>query len=240
MLRRCLSGASGTLPRMGERWSAAVRAGTDLVLPRECGGCGAASTAWCSRCAAALAQPPRAVRSTVDVGAPCFALGSYAGPHRAAVVAAKERGRRDLAGPLGRALAGAVTALRESGDLDPAELAPLVLVPAPSRRRAARRRGGDPVVRLCAAAAAALAPEAVTVARVLTVDGRVRDSVGLTAAQRAENLAGRIAVRPRSPRGPVVLIDDVLTTGTTAAESVAALRSAGVGVDAVVVVGAVR
>lgn len=77
-------------------------------------------------------------------------------------------------------------------------------------------------------------------ATVLTVDGGVRDSVGLSAAQRAENLAGRIGVRAPAPRGPVVLVDDVLTTGTTAAESVAALRRAGVGVDAVVVIGAVR
>lgn len=77
-------------------------------------------------------------------------------------------------------------------------------------------------------------------ARVLEVDGGVRDSVGLSAAQRSENLAGRIGVRARAPRGPVVLVDDVLTTGTTAAESVAALRRAGVGVDAVVVIGAVR
>ena len=156
------------------------------------------------------------------------------------MVAAKERGRRDLAAPLGRALAGAIVQLRDSGDLDPAELNPLVLVPAPSRRRAARRRGGDPVVRLCRAASAASAPEVVSVARMLEVDGDVRDSVGLSAAQRAENLAGRIGVRARAPRGPVVLVDDVLTTGTTAAESVAALRRAGVGVDAVVVIGAVR
>ncbi|MBY6349900.1 ComF family protein [Rhodococcoides corynebacterioides] len=219
----------------------------DLVLPRECGGCGAASVAWCARCADALAQPPRAVRPAVTVGVPCFALGSYAGPHRAAVVAAKERGRRDLAAPLGRALAGAIASLRDSGDLDPPELNPLVLVPAPSRRRAARRRGGDPVVRLCLAAAsafrasAASVSEVVSTARVLTVDGGVRDSVGLSAAQRAENLAGRIGVRgARVPPGPVVLVDDVLTTGTTAAESVAALRRAGVAVDAVVVIGAVR
>ncbi|WP_315770274.1 ComF family protein [Rhodococcoides kroppenstedtii] len=225
---------------MGGRWSATVRAGIDLVVPRECGGCGAASVAWCARCAEALAQPPRAVRPAATVGVPCFALGSYAGPHRAAVVAAKERGRRDLAAPLGRALAGAIAQLRYSGDLDPAELNPLVLVPAPSRRRAARRRGGDPVVRLCRAASAASAPEVVSVARVLEVDGGVRDSVGLSAAQRAENLAGRIGVRARAPRGPVVLVDDVLTTGTTAAESVAALRRAGIGVDAVVVIGAVR
>lgn len=211
----------------------------DLVLPRECGGCGRPGTAWCAECRDVLSRPPRLVRPRVVVGAPCWALGTYGGTCRSVVVAAKERGRRDLAGPLGDALAGAVRCLQVEGELDPPELAPVILVPAPSRRRAARSRGGDPVARACRRAAGELGSGAASVSRVLVMGSGVRDSVGLSARERAVNLRGRIRVRG-SVRGSVVLVDDVLTTGTTAAESVAALGNSGIRVDAVLVVAAVR
>lgn len=216
----------------------------DLVLPRECGGCGRPDTWWCDACRAATAHPPVRVHPRVDPGVPCWALGPYSGVRRHAVVAVKEKGARALVEPLGSALAGATRWLRSEGEIDPHELSPLTLVPAPSRRRAARLRGGDPVTRFCGAAAAVLVPEVVTVAPILRVDGRVRDSVGLSARERAENLGGRIGAWRSLPGDPartgVVLVDDVLTTGTTAAESVAALRRVGARVDAVLVLAAVR
>ncbi|MGW0044078.1 ComF family protein [Rhodococcus sp. NPDC003348] len=216
-----------------------MRALLDLVLPRECGGCGAAGTLWCPRCSTLLSGEPVAVTPRVDPGVPVWALGSHSGPRRAAVIAAKERGRRDLARPLGAGLAAAVRRLRACGEIDPPELASLVLVPAPSRPRAARARGGDPVHAAARAAAAALAPEAVRVDRSLKFSAGVRDSVGLSARERVENLAGRIRVAPTPAIGRsdcVLLIDDVLTTGATAAESVRALTAGGVRVDAALVI----
>lgn len=61
-----------------------------------------------------------------------------------------------------------------------------------------------------------------------------RDSVGLSISARQRNVTGRIAVR-RGPRPDteLVLVDDVLTTGATAAESVRVLRTAGFRVAAV-------
>jgi hypothetical protein len=75
----------------------------DLILPLECGGCGAPSTRWCTVCGTALAvQPdePHVVSTRIDPGVPVFALGRYAGARRNAIVALKEHGRRDLAAPL--------------------------------------------------------------------------------------------------------------------------------------------
>ncbi|MBJ8347294.1 ComF family protein [Antrihabitans sp. YC2-6] len=209
----------------------------DLILPLECGGCGAAGSNWCAKCREALAAEPMRLAPRSPVGVACWALGNYSGPHRRAVISAKERGRRDLAEPLGMALAAALGWLRAAGELDPPELAPLILVPAPTRARAARVRGGDPVFR-AVTEAARFVPRC-RVAGVLVAGRGVKDSVGLSVQQRQQNLVGRVhVVVPHTiPLGAdVVLVDDVLTTGSTARESVGVLATAGVKVTAALVV----
>lgn len=169
-------------------------------------------------------------------GPPVYALGTYRGRLRTTLLAYKERGRRDLAAPLGVALASALLQLpvRGSG---------VWLVPVPSRRVAAGRRGGQHVTLLAERAAASLAGAGVAaaVAPALRVGPGVRDSVGLAAAARQANLAGRVLPRRAGlpPAGTaVVLIDDVVTTGTTAAACAAALLRTGVDVPAIVVLAA--
>ncbi len=69
-----------------------------------------------------------------------------------------------------------------------------------------------------------------------------RDSVGLDPAARQANLRGRIRWRPAAapPVGvPVVVVDDVLTTGATAAAATAALHERGHPVQAVLTLAAV-
>ncbi|WP_127784892.1 ComF family protein [Rhodococcus sp. X156] len=219
-----------------------VRALVDLVLPTECGGCREPGTPWCAGCAAELDSEPVPVRTRVDGVPPAWATGAYTGARRAVVVAAKERGRRDLLVHVGRAWARCLRDLRDWGELDPPELAALHLVPAPSRARAARQRGGDPVLAAARVCAAHLGGST-TVAPVLGLRRGVRDSVGLTAGQRVDNLHGRVRVRPGAlppPGSAVVLLDDVLTTGATAAASASALRDCGIRVHAVLVLAAVR
>ncbi len=113
------------------------------------------------------------------------------------------------------------------------------LVPAPSRPSASRIRGGPHVELLAAAAARVLATRGfeVAVAPALELAGSARDAVGLGHAQRAANLAGRLRFREagRPPPGfPVVVLDDVVTTGATAAACVHTLAAEGVAVSAVV------
>ena len=210
----------------------------DLAVPLICGGCGRPDTGWCPRCAAALVDAPRAVRPRLELGVPAWSVGRYDGPLRAAILALKEHGRRDLVPILGDALASALVVLADWGEV-PGSGA-LVLVPAPTRAASARRRGGDPVT-LTAASAAGRLGERVHVAPLLASGHFTRDSAGLSAGARSSNLAGAVTLagRParamRDSRAVTVLVDDVLTTGATAAASVRVLRRAGVEVAAVVV-----
>lgn len=201
----------------------------DLILPLECGGCGAPATRWCPACAAELttrADTPRVVTPRLDPGVPVLSLGRYAAARREAIVAVKEHGRADLIAPLAGALHIGLSRLLSWGLLIP----PLTVVPAPTRRLAARRRGGDPVTRVACAATADL--PGITVLAALRLTGFARDSVGLSSADRQRNLAGRVRVT-RPVRGVAVLVDDVVTTGATACESVRALQTAGMEVHAV-------
>jgi predicted amidophosphoribosyltransferase len=207
----------------------------DLILPLECGGCGAASTRWCDACAAELAvrpDQPHLMSPRVDPQVPVFALGLYAGARRQAILAAKEHGRGDLVTPLARALAVGVHRLLSWGMVE----TPFTIVPAPTRRSAARRRGGDPVARIAGAAVAAH-PD-IAVVHALRMTALVRDSVGLGTSAREHNVAGRVRLTRKLPRAEVVLVDDIVTTGATAHESVRVLHAAGVRVAAVLTIAA--
>jgi predicted amidophosphoribosyltransferase len=204
----------------------------DLVLPLQCGGCGAPSTRWCAVCAGELAvkpDDPHLITPRVDPGPPVFSLGRYAGARREAIVAVKEHGRADLVDPLSAALRAGLVRLLAWGVID----TPLTVVAAPTRRWVARRRGGDPVMRVAMAAASGL--PGVTVVGALRTRAFVVDSVGLSSADRQRNIAGRVkAIRPVD--GEVVLVDDIVTTGATAGESVRVLQTIGAQVVAVLAI----
>lgn len=238
--------------RGGPRWAAAL---ADLAVPLECAGCGLAGHRWCGPCAATLSGTPLPVRTRADLQVPVWTLSRHTGPAARAVSAYKDRGRPDLARPLGSALAAGIDALRAAGELAEAAELPTVLVPAPASARARRRRGFDHVRDMVDALAADLSGSdpggPVAVAPVLQVRGRVRDAAGLGARERSDNLAGRIRRRDGvtpfpatggapatvaallSTRATVLLVDDVVTTGATAAACVAALRRGGLLVDGV-------
>ena len=207
----------------------------DLVLPLECGGCGAPATRWCAACARELVvRPgePHLIDPRVDPGVPVFALGRYAGARRQAILAVKEHGRGDLVMPLAGALATGVHRLLHWGMVE----TPLTIVPAPTRRFAARRRGGDPVARIATVAVAGH-PD-ITVVQALRMRALARDSVGLGTAARERNIAGRVVLRGRRPRTEVIIVDDIVTTGATARESARVLQAAGLRVAAVLAVAA--
>ena len=196
---------SGQARGMDVRTLAAALA--DLVFPGDCAGCGAPAPPWCAECAAGLGTGRRVA---LPGGLPVVAVGRYTGPLRTAVLRYKERGRRDLAGPLAGLLTARLAEMYPAGGDAP------WLVPAPSRPAAARARGGDHVRRLGRAVAAQ--HPGTRIAPILELARGARDSVGLDAEQRAANLSGRLRVCPRGRlphRASVLVIDDVVTTGAT-------------------------
>ena len=101
--------------------------------------------------------------------------------------------------------------------------APIELVGVPSAAEALRRRGYRPVDALLGAAGLRSTPLLAHVA------GH-RDQVGLDRAGRRENLRGALRLRAGTASlagRRLLLVDDILTTGATAAEAVRALRAAG-------------
>lgn len=204
----------------------------DLVLPLQCGGCGAPATGWCPECRRELAvrpDEPHLITPRLDPGVPVLSLGRYAGPRRRAILALKEHGRADLIGPLAHTLHDGLNQLLSWGILD----TPLTVVPAPTRRTSARRRGGDPVTRV--ACAATDRTPGIAVIQALRLRAFTRDSVGLSSAQRQRNITGRVRAT-RAVAGPVLLVDDVVTTGATVGESARVLQTVGAHVVAVLAI----
>lgn len=212
----------------------------DLALPRTCLGCRSPGDAVCTRCRESMLRPRAFRPDPCPVGFPAtWVAGEYDGVLRTAVLAAKERGRSDLLPLLGVALAGAVArAAPESGAV--------ALVPVPSARAASRRRGGDHMQLLSRRTAVELrrTGRPVAVLPVLRLLRTPRDSAGLTAPERMRNLDGAFAAAADTARltaaAHLVLVDDVVTTGTTLGQCARALRERGLPVSAAALAGTAR
>ncbi len=225
---------------------------TDLLLGSRCAVCARPGRALCPRCARALPTTARVCWPDPTPVGLCrpSAVGDYAPPLQPLVVAHKEHGRLALAGPLGRLLAVSVQdtlrAHRRTGAAPVDPRGGVRLVPVPSHPAVVRGRGHDPLLRLTREAARVLRRQGVAAAvlpllRVLT---RPEDQAGLGAGGRAENVAGRFAVRararPEDLDGVLVLVDDVVTTGSTLREAQRALEQRGASPVGAAVVAATR
>ncbi|SDK58914.1 Predicted amidophosphoribosyltransferases [Actinopolyspora mzabensis] len=206
----------------------------DLLLPLRCAGCGLAGSVLCAECdrrfrELRVIRPPALFREP-----PIHALARYRGRVRTTLLAYKEGARRDLERPLGEHVATAVRAVLASGSIH--ETDSLRLVAAPSRDAAVRRRGRAHLTRLARRAERRL--PGVRTADCLRLSPRVRESVGLGSGPRFENLRGGVLPRPGRlppPGTPVLLLDDVLTTGATVLNCRRALSEVGIPVVAVLV-----
>jgi ComF family protein len=203
----------------------------DLALPPACPGCGAEGEVLCPACTRALRSRldlPAGVPFGLPGPAPLPMVGlewcaQFSGPVRAALHQLKYGGEKRLAGPLGAAMASRWLAAGGSGDL---------FVPVPVHASRARVRGYDQAVLLAMSASqAAGLPWLAALRRSRSTTpqfelGRRARLRNVTGAFEIAGPASAAAVLGRW----IVLVDDVVTTGSTLVACADALHSAGAAV----------
>jgi ComF family protein len=176
----------------------------------------------CDRCGTALGalDPPDRVCARCAIDPPGWdwarAGAAYEGPVRDAIHAFKFEGKPALARPLAALLVEQWPGITAGAD---------ALVPVPLARGRQRERGFNQAGLLAERLGAALGVPVRS--RWL---GRVRATApqsDLGAAERRANVRGAFAASTAAAGRHLIVVDDVLTTGATAAECARALRAAG-------------
>jgi predicted amidophosphoribosyltransferase len=230
-----------------------------------CPGCGRWDETLCRSCAETLtgavrrceADVPRLDRLDGRPPLPVWAVTPYVGPVRGIVVAWKDRGRTDLTRTLAATARRAATEVAPfladglQGDLHSGltggvqggvRAGTVVVVPVPSAPGARRRRGADLVAVLADAAVQGLSDAGVDARRTsVLARRRSRDQVGLGARARRRNASGSVRLRGGQhvrPGEVHLLVDDVVTTGSTLAACETVLSAAGARVLGAVVLAA--
>jgi len=206
----------------------AIAALLELLFPALCASCARPGALACPTCLIPLQAAPRLVRPTPCPAGfpPTWAVTAYAGSGRDLLLAYKEREAAALARQLAVPLAAAIT-WAAAGQRT------VIAVPAPSSRAAVRVRGEDVLLALARRAARRCRCSGIQVRVVpaLRQSRPVADSAGLGASQRLANLDHALAVKAalasRLASAPIVIVDDLVTTGATLVEAARALREVG-------------
>ncbi|GAA2234721.1 ComF family protein [Rarobacter faecitabidus] len=218
-----------------------------LVVPIRCAGCGRYDDPWCAECRSDWQA--RGFRCEHLAGRldqldgktvlPVWAIVPYEGPHRRAIVAAKDGGRRDLHARFARS-ASALALAHTKQILAPGRGGRIAVVPVPSSATAVRARGANLTATIAHGVATALGARYLDC---LVARSVKRDQVGLGQAGRSLNAARSVRIsRLRPPRGParVVLVDDIVTSGATLRACARVLSRAGFEVVAALTLASTR
>jgi ComF family protein len=191
----------------------------DLVLPTPCVVCLKLGAPLCTDCRQSF------ITTSIGfeiLGVTGFAISTYNTEAAVIVNSVKEKGVTSLIPYLAEMIVPHL----------PKELLKPLLVPIPSSPSNTKKRGFSHTSIMARALARRAAGAGY---RELLKSSRVRlDQVGLSPSGRVKNLEGafRADLRGFHDRArPVVLVDDVLTSGATMAEAIACLRANGVEVD---------
>jgi predicted amidophosphoribosyltransferase len=140
-----------------------------------------------------------------------FRAFEFARPVDSLLIAFKDQGQTALAEYLSRQV---LRLVRDSQRGD------FALVPVPTSKSSYRRRGFDPNCLLLGRL-----PSEFSISRCLQLSSQPADQRGLTATERVGNLNGTMTASTMTK--PLVVFDDVVTTGATLLEAKRALEAAG-------------
>lgn len=203
---------------------------SDLVLGRDCAGCSAPGCLICDACRVSLHGKARILRDlrfehiSADLRLPLAIAHPYRSPLREMIYRYKDNQIPALAPFLAELLAQAISQITSNN-------ANVLVIPIPSRTASVRIRGFDPMARI----ARELERRGHHTQRWLTDQRASGRSKKLGPSERRAQIAGafRVAKIPANYRvnpRPVIIIDDVVTTGATVSEAGSELLQAGVNV----------
>jgi len=191
---------------------------SQLIFPQRCIGCMQLGPTICSQCR--LSWHPHIYRTHVDSLLVTSSI-IYSPIAARILVAAKESNQRSADILI-------IDAIRHILENYKGDTANLTFIPMPSSKNAMRKRGRNFMEFVCEELD-------ISYSNILFHQRRVQDQSGLNAQERRLNLVGAFALE-KSVRiyGDIVLIDDVVTTGSTLREARRALSAGGLQVSAAI------
>lgn len=195
----------------------------DLIYPNRCPGCHKPAVSICESCKIFWEKPPISIKlnkNSVSVLS-VFSVAQYRNEVRAVLLAYKEDGEREA----GKVLTEALLQARR-GIINHSVC---TFVPIPSNPKSVRRRGRDFMLDLCNQVAIQSGDKVLSI---MKVKRDVQDQSKLNERERSQNLVGAFDCTPKNlkllVKFPIILVDDLLTTGATLREAQRALRQRGV------------
>ena len=179
-----------------------------LSLPR-CTGCGARGPEWCDRCALNL---PDVRWHLIGEELPLCTAFQYEGPIRKTIIDWKERQQAAAHARVRRWFASGLQPLFD-------HLPELACLPIPSSLANDRLRGGAVLTEV-------IREIGLPVSEALISARARRDQAGLSRIEREQNLNGAFAWRGNRSV-PVLIVDDVVTSGATLRAAADAVRMGG-------------
>lgn len=188
----------------------------DLLLPTKCALCGRLGAPICQGCVPNL---PHDSRKVLRGGLTGLVAADFGPIEQKLIHAFKEEGQTALSKYLAQPLASLLQEISKGYD-------GALLVPVPSSRQNYKKRGYRPTV-ILARELNRLAKRPCTLSNTLYFSRQVADQSTLDSSGRKANLAAAMHSKPLSSEPPVILFDDVITTGSTILEAARATTVAG-------------